>query len=152
DATEPVDLEWLIAIARALLWYGFWIALIAAQLFAARALQRLVRQSLRRPSPHELEQLVREPLGDPDLRLAVAEPKTGEWIDSDGAVRPEPPAVVAGQSLTLVAYERRPAVAILHDAQLDDDPELLQAAGAVALLAAENAALDSAWHDAVDEL
>ena len=36
--------------------------------------------------------------------------------------------------------------------QLKDDPELLQAAGAVALLAAENAELDAAWNDALDEL
>ena len=36
--------------------------------------------------------------------------------------------------------------------QLNDDPELLQAAGAVALLAAENAELDAAWNDALDEL
>jgi signal transduction histidine kinase len=33
----------------------------------------------------------------------------------------------------------------VHDEQLSDDPELLQAAGAVALLALENAKLDAAW-------
>jgi signal transduction histidine kinase len=41
---------------------------------------------------------------------------------------------------------------LVHDPQLDDDPELLQAAGAVALLAAENAELDAAWHEALQEL
>ena len=35
----------------------------------------------------------------------------------------------------------------MHDAQLDDDPELLNAAGAVALLAAENAELDAGWNE-----
>jgi hypothetical protein len=43
-------------------------------------------------------------------------------------------------------------VAIVHDAQLNDDPELLRAAGAVALLASDNAELDAAWSDAVQEL
>jgi signal transduction histidine kinase len=43
-------------------------------------------------------------------------------------------------------------VAILHDAELSDDPELLQAAGAIALLGAENAELDAAWHQALEDL
>ena len=38
-------------------------------------------------------------------------------------------------------------MAIAHDRQLADDPELLQAAGAVALLARENAGLEAAWED-----
>jgi signal transduction histidine kinase len=40
----------------------------------------------------------------------------------------------------------------VHDAQLSEDPELLQAAGAVALLALENAELDSAWKESLGEL
>jgi hypothetical protein len=52
--------RWTFVGARALIWYGFLAALIAAQLFAARALQRLVRQSLRRPS-----RVARRPPGPP---------------------------------------------------------------------------------------
>jgi signal transduction histidine kinase len=152
DAAEPVDLLWVMAVARSLLWYGFWFALIAAQLFAARSLRRLVRQSLRRPSQRELEAMLREPLGDPSLQLAFRDPKSETWIDADGRVQAEPPEPTPGHALTLVEDERQPAVAMVHDAQLNDDPELLQAAGAVALLAAENAELDAAWHDAVQEL
>jgi signal transduction histidine kinase len=152
DATEPVDLQWLMAIARSLLWYGFWFALIAAQLFAGRVLQRLVRQSLRRPSQRELEAMLRGPLGDPRLRLAFWDPASAAWVDADGGARREPPQPGPGFALTLVEYAQRPAVAIVHDAQLEDDPELLQTAGAVALLAAENAELDAAWNDAVAEL
>jgi signal transduction histidine kinase len=43
-------------------------------------------------------------------------------------------------------------VAIVHDEQLTEDPELLQAAGAVALLARENASLDAAWKESLSEL
>src|SRR5215216_6746754 len=51
DATElRTVIAWAFTAARAAIWYGFLAALIAAQLFAARALQRLVRESLRRPS------------------------------------------------------------------------------------------------------
>jgi signal transduction histidine kinase len=54
--------------------------------------------------------------------------------------------------LTEVERDGRPAIAIVHDSQLSEDPELLQAAGSVALLALENAELDSAWHESLDEL
>jgi signal transduction histidine kinase len=52
----------------------------------------------------------------------------------------------------VIEHRGTPAVAILHDAQLNDDPELLVTAGAVALLAAENAKLDAGWHNALQEL
>src|SRR3954451_16073424 len=42
--------KWGIVGARAALWYGFLASLIAAELFAARAVKRLIGQSLRRPS------------------------------------------------------------------------------------------------------
>ena len=137
-------LQWTFAVARSLIWYGFLFALIAAQLFAGRALHRMIRQSLRRPSQSELEAMLRGPLSDPKLRLVFRDPKTGAWEEP---LEPGP-----GESLTVVEGEGTTAVALVHDVQLNDDPELLQAAGAVALLAAENAELDAAWNDALDEL
>jgi signal transduction histidine kinase len=58
----------------------------------------------------------------------------------------------AGQVLTEVDRDGRPAAAIVHDVQLSEDPELLQAAGAAALLAQQNAELDSAWKESLGEL
>ena len=83
--------------------------------------------------------MLREPLGDPQLRLQFLDRAT----ESDAERR----AVEAGpgRELTVVQRDGTPAVAIDHDAQLNDDPELLNAAGAVALLAAENAQLDAGW-------
>ena len=60
---------WVFVAARAAVWYGFLFALIAAELFAARAMERLLEQSLNHPSKQELEVMLREPLGDPQLRL-----------------------------------------------------------------------------------
>ena len=61
DATGlQTAIRWAFAAARALIWYGFLFALIAAQLFAARAMQRLVGQSLSRPSRLELEAMLRD--------------------------------------------------------------------------------------------
>ena len=138
--------SWVFVAARAGVWYGFVFALIAAELFAARTMKRLVEESLHRPSRHELEVMLREPLGDPRLRL--------HFLDQSAEAGAEFRAIEAGpgRELTVVRRDSTPAVAIDHDAQLSDDPELLNVAGAVALLAAENAQLDASWRSALQEL
>jgi signal transduction histidine kinase len=154
-APDATDLRrvvaWALVVARAALWYGFLAALIAAQLFAARALQRLVRRSLRHPLQSDLEAMVREALDDPQLRLAFWNSRTESSAGVDGNALHAPPPH-SGLDLTVIEDGGRPTVAIVHDAQLNDDPELLQTAGAVSLLAAENAELDAAWHNALYDL
>jgi signal transduction histidine kinase len=145
------DVRWLIVGARSLIWYGFLFALIAAELFAGAVLRTIVGESLRRPSIDKLEALLRGPLGDPELRLAFWRPRDERWIDAHGVVVESPPAG-SGRVLTEVERDGRRTAAIVHDAQLADDPELLQAAGATALLALENAELQSAWTDSLREL
>ena len=142
-------LQWVIVGSRAAPWYGFLFALIAAELFAGRVLRDVVRRSLGRPSLRELERMLREPLGDPGLRLGFWDPNASGWVAHDGTVL-EPPK--AGQRLTEVNRDGRPAAAIVHDDQLAEDPELLQAAGAAALLAQENAELDAGWKGSLREL
>jgi signal transduction histidine kinase len=143
--------RWTFAGARSALWYGFLLALVAAELAAGRVLRRMVSESLRRPSLHDLEAILRRPLGDPGLRLALRQRGANAWADGDGNVV-EPPAPGSGRALTEVDLNGRPAAAIVHDVQLADDPELLQAAGATALLAFENAELQSAWEASLREL
>ena len=142
-------LKWSLAATRSFVWYGFLFALIAAELFAGRVLRDVVRRSLGRPSLRELEGMLRDPLGDPGLRLGFWRSEGRAWIGRDGAVL-EPPK--PGQTLTEVDRDNRPAAAIVHDNQLSEDPELLQAAGASVLLAQENAELDAAWKGSLREL
>jgi signal transduction histidine kinase len=132
--------KWGIVAARAALWYGFLAALIAAELFAKRALTHLVQQSLQGPSRDELEATLRGQLGDPDLRLVFLR-------GQEGTLRTEP-----GRAVTLMSHQGAPTVAIVHDPQLNDDPELLETAGAAVLLAAENAQLEASWREALEEL
>lgn len=151
ETGKPVQdaIQWIFAGARSLLWYGFLFALIAAELYAGGVLRRLVRNSLLHPSLRDLEQMLREPLGDPSLRLGFWHPSTLAWTAADGTALVPPGA---GQALTEVKQDGHPAAAIVHDEQLAEDPELLQAAGAVALLALENANLDTAWKKSLREL
>jgi signal transduction histidine kinase len=142
-------LAWAYAASRACIWYGFLLALVAAELYAGRTLRRLVRLSLGRPSLRELEGMLRGPLGDPGLRLGFWRARSHDWTDAEGEVLVPPGP---GQTLTEVQRDGRPAAAIVHDSQLSEDPELLQAAGAVALLALENNELDSAWKESLGQL
>ncbi len=144
-------IQWTFAGARSVLWYGWLFALIAAELFAARVMRRIIRESVRRPALRELEATFRVPLGDPGLRLAFWRDRPAGWVDATD-VALENPDPSSGRSLTEFELDGRPAAAILHDAQLDEDPELLEAAGAVALLARENAVLEAACNESVREL
>jgi len=141
--------KWSVPIARSALWYGFLAALIAAQLFAGRVLRSVLTATMRRPSLPDLAALLRRPLGDPHLELAFWDGATRRWVGDDG--RPVA-ATGARRELTGVERDGRPAAAIVHDAQLSDDPELLQAAGATALLVYENAELHAAWNEAMREV
>ncbi|MBV9414244.1 MAG: hypothetical protein JO363_04625 [Solirubrobacterales bacterium] len=151
-AVGPIKgaIDWTFAAARSAVWYGFLFALIAAELFAGRVLKEVVRGSLCRPSVGELERMLRDPLGDPGLRLGFWRPASGDWASADGAVLE--PDESSGQAMTQVRRDGRPAAAIVHDRQITEDPELLDAAGAVALMSLENAELDVAWRQSLQEL
>jgi signal transduction histidine kinase len=151
DLAINTYVRWTFVVARSALWYGFLLALVVAELFAARVLRAIVRESLRRPSLRELTELLRRPLGDPGLQLAFHREGEETWIDGEGRVV-EAPTPDSGRALTEVGHNGRPAAALVHDVQLADDPELLQAAGAAALLAFENAELHDAWSGSIGEL
>jgi signal transduction histidine kinase len=123
--------QWTIVGTRSSIWYGFLFALIAAELYAGRVLRGVVVASLRRPAPADLEAMLRGPLGDPSLQLGLG-----------AALAPPAP----GRVLTEIERDGHPAAAIIHDAELAEEPELLRAAGAIALLAQENAELEAGWN------
>jgi signal transduction histidine kinase len=70
------------------------------------------------------------------------DPAAGRYVDAAGqpVVLPEPGS---GRSFTEVEREGRRVAAIVHDASLDEEPELVRAAGAAAALALENERLDA---------
>jgi signal transduction histidine kinase len=143
--------QWTIVGTRSSIWYGFLIALIAAELYAGRVLRNVVVASLRRPAPRELAAMLRGPLGDPALRLAFRSPAADTWFDASGLAL-DVPDPGSGRVLTEIERDGRAAAAIVHDRELADEPELLQAAGAIALLAQENAELEAGWNTSLREL
>lgn len=81
-------------------------------------------------------------LHDRTLEVAYWVPSQQGYVDADGRPLTLPPEG-AGRSVTLLERAGRPVAALIHDAAVDDNPELVEAAAAVARLALENERLQA---------
>jgi len=118
------------------------IALLAGMLRArlARANVGELVLELERTPPQGLPAALARTLGDPGLEVLYWLPERGEYVDTQGR-RAELPAPGADRAVTLLGHDDESVAAIVHDASLVDEPELLRASGAAAELALENARL-----------
>jgi signal transduction histidine kinase len=144
-------LRWTFVVAAALLPFGFLSGLAQAELFAGQVLRATVERAVNHKPIRYVEATLALALGDPQLRLVFWADRSARWIDSDG-VEVEAPASADPRKLTHVVRNGVPAAAILHDARLDAEPELLQTAGVAALLVFENATLEVELRGAIRQL
>jgi signal transduction histidine kinase len=142
DPSILEDLGWVLVAARVIFPLGFLLALVQAELFAARALRRLLGELSLGPTPERWRDTVADALGDPSLRLAYWEPTTGRYREPDGTVLHLP---AADEMRSWVPIERRgePVAAMTTDVVVPEDPELLQAAKEATLVAVEQGHLES---------
>jgi len=116
----------------------FLIGLLDARL-ARSAVGDLMIELRAEPAPADLRDSLARALHDPTLRLVYWLPEYGRYVDLDGS-----PADVAdepGRSMAVIDRGSEPVAALIHDSALDDEPELLDAVGAAAAMALENARL-----------
>jgi signal transduction histidine kinase len=129
-----------------------WIALVSMITVPAAFLFGLLRSRLARHGlanllldlrdkrGAELQRALARALGDQSLRIAFAVPDSGAYVDAAGA----PVAVPAPGGDRAIASVRRDGhevAALVYDAALDEDPELVEAVGAAASIALEHEAL-----------
>jgi signal transduction histidine kinase len=79
-------------------------------------------------------------LGDPHLEVAFWLPEQRVYADAAGALV-DLPSDDARRTVTHLNHAGEPLAAIIHDSSLREEPKLVQAAGAAARLAIENARL-----------
>jgi signal transduction histidine kinase len=118
------------------------LALLAG-LLRARLAQATVGDlilELERTPPHGLRDALARTLHDPTLEVAFWLPERQEFVDAAGQTVELPPDG-GGRAVTRLEHEGEPLAALIHDRSLLDEPELVQAAGAAARLALENARL-----------
>src|SRR5919201_1191175 len=106
------------------------------------AVAELVVQLRETRGPGKLRDALARALHDPSLSLAYWLPERSRYVDVDG--RPvELPSGGDTQVATVIEREGRPVAALVHDATLGDEPDLVEAVGAAAGLAFENERLQA---------
>jgi signal transduction histidine kinase len=132
-------------IVAAALPFGFLIGLLRTRL-GRGAVGDLVVELGRRAAPAEhLDTALARVLGDPGIRVLYRVPSaSGGLVYVDAAGQPaQLPQAGTGQAMTTVDEGGEPVAALVHDAALADEPELLEATVAAARLAIDNARLQA---------
>jgi PAS domain S-box-containing protein len=114
------------------------IALVPVAFLAGLLRSRLARGSvlqlltaLREGTP--LQDALRTALGDPFLEISYWLEGPGRWVDADGREVPQPVAR-GGRSVSTVEHDGERISALLHDASLDEEPDLVRGVAAAAAL------------------
>jgi signal transduction histidine kinase len=118
----------------------FMLALLSVRL-ARSAVGDLVIELRGDLAPRELRDAIARALRDPKLTLAYWLPHFESYADLDG--RPHDVPSRDGRSTKLIERDGAPVAALIHDPALEDEPELLDAVGAAAGIALENARLQA---------
>ena len=84
-----------------------------------------------------LQEALAKGLGDPTLVIAYRLPKSLGYADADGHPVLVPP-LAEDRSAAIVESDGTELAALIYDASLDDDPELVEAVRAAAAMALEN--------------
>ena len=112
---------------------------------------RLIAELGRNPAPGRLRDALARALGDPSLDLAYWLPESQSYVD----VRGRPVDQLAERPDQVVRLVERDGIrvgAIVHDASLRDQPELVDAATAAAGLALENERLQAELRARLEQL
>ena len=131
-----------VTATRLLYPLAFIAALVLARAYAGGALHTMVHELRNDSTLGSVERAVRSVLADPSSRLAFWLPQSRQYVDA--AAHPvELPAPNSDVSVHVFrSADREPLVALVHDPALDEDPELLEAAGEATVMALENRRLD----------
>ena len=114
---------------------------LRGRLFAAASLWRTMGRAGDRPvTPGQMEHFLAETLGDPSLQLLIWSAERGAY-DDVGGQPVEPPEPSASRSVTRIVQAEAPSLALVHDAELDDDVEAVRGLGAAAATLLENVTL-----------
>jgi signal transduction histidine kinase len=144
------DLHLWLAITSLLLVPAAFLAGLMRSRLARAGLTQLIRD-LRRMRGAELQAALARAMGDRDLVVARRIPGRQAYVDGDGGAVALP---TTGGERRIVPVERdgTEIAALVYDASLDDDPELVEAVSAAAAIALENEALHTESEGRLAEL
>jgi signal transduction histidine kinase len=106
---------------------------------------------LRSDPAADLRELLARALRDPTLSLIYWLPQYGSWADQDGNPT-NLPAPDSGRRVALVEQNGEQVAALVYDATLGEEPELVEAVSAAAGIALENGRLEAELRARLQEL
>lgn len=127
----------------------FLIGLLAEQLGRASVGDLLVDVGVS-PGPGELQDAVARALRDPSATVAYRVDEFDAYADSDG--HETDVTLAPGRSATPIVRDGTPVAMLLHDAALDDEPELVSSVAAATGMAVHNAQLQVELRARLEEL
>ena len=148
EAEKAIDIAGLVALLSVPV--AFLVGLLRSRLSRAVAVSELVKR-LGGPRRRSLRDALADALADPSLDLVYWLPDAERYVDARGNAV-ELPAPGSGRAATEVERDGARVGAIVHDAALAEERELVRAAGAAAALALENERLDAELHARFEEL
>jgi len=125
--------------------FGFLIGLLRTRLRRGAVGDLVVELGSRAAPAEHLDAALARVLGDPTIRVLYRVPSTSDgrvYVDASGQPAQLPQAGT-GSAVTTVDQGGEPVAALVHDASLNDEPELLEATLAAARLAIDNARLQA---------
>jgi signal transduction histidine kinase len=131
--------------------FAFLTGLLRFRFSQAEAVSSLVARLGGGVGRGSLRDALAEALGDPEVEIAYWVPNRDGYVDSAGRPMQIDPAP-NGKTATVIEHEGRRVGAIVHDADLAEERELVQTVGVTAALTLENERLDAELRAHVDEL
>jgi signal transduction histidine kinase len=145
------DWDFAYLAAAASMPFAFLVGLLRSRLRRADAVSELVRRLGEAPRPGKLRGELADALGDPSLMVVYWLPDPACYVDAAGRSI-DLPGDGSGRVATAIELDGRRIAAIVHDASLCDEPELVRTAGAAAALALERERLDAELRARIDDL
>jgi signal transduction histidine kinase len=133
--TRPQWLLWVVLGSIVLVPAGFLAGLLRSRL--ARGELADVFRGLATVRGAELQGALSRAIGDPSLVVAYRLPESLGYADAGGQPVMVPPAA-RDRASAPITWEGRTIAALVYDAALDDDPELVEALSGAAAIALEN--------------
>jgi signal transduction histidine kinase len=141
----------LAVLTTLMLWPLAFLAGLARSRLDRSAVGDLAIELEQASSPDRLQQALARALHDPTVQLTYWLPDRQAFVD--GTARPvELPPAGGSRSVTVLRHDGDTVAALVHDAALHDEPELVQAVAATARLTIENQRLQAEVRAQLEEV
>jgi signal transduction histidine kinase len=132
--------------------YAYLVGLVRSAMLSRAAAGELVARLTEAHGCGQAREVLRWALGDPSLELGMRLPDSDVYVNAEDREVDLAPAGDDGRACALVEVDGAPVAAILYDAALVDDPQLVESVRTASALAVERHQLDAELRAKMEEL